>query len=467
MKGINFSIEKIPFNKWAILKGILLSLTTLVIFVPVLISRLNLVMDAIPLAGTGSMYPTFPKGEGKTPEEQSKEIVDTPGMMRYPSGLNLFGYKLFSHEIEKGDIVSFSNSKTAEITVKDGGEPRGFVKRVIATPKDTLEIRDGILFLNGEPQKEPYISKARSTFGGEFLADCTSLTVPGGKLFVMGDNRKGSGDSRHELGLIEFNDIDHVIPLKKQKGILDKNWRNTDKDFEEISKIKLNKNRYLELLNQKRKEAGVNPLRYQTKLETSAINRGKVSLKYNDLSFEASRSGYTMEKALSEAGYYNITYGETSALGFYEAEELIENQFSFPNSKKFLLNQDFQDIGIAEVEGQLNGCPTQIVVGHLAGYVPPDYSKETISSWKKLLNDLQRIQPDWAKLKEFPDFYNKNKGEVDRIIEIISQRINIANTVISKMEANQWLTEAEKQMVSEDEKLNEEQGSLADKLNNL
>ncbi len=455
-----------------------LALITLLILVPVWISsykltaflvldKLNLVEDYIPLSGTGSMYPTFPKGEGKTPEEQSKEIVGTTGMMRYPSGLNLFGYKLFSYEIERGDIVSFYNFKTAEITTKDGDKPRGFVKRVIALPADTLEIKDGVLLLNGKPQKEPYIFKARSTFGGEFLADCKSLTVPAGKLFVMGDNRKGSGDSRHTLGLIEFKDIDHVIPLKKQKDTLDKNWRKTDKDLEEISKIKLDKNRYLELLNQKRREAGAGPLRYQTRLETSAASRGKISLKYNDLSFEATRSGYTMKKALSDAGYSNITYGETSALGYYEAEELIENQFSFPDSKKFLLNQDFQDIGIAEVEGQLNGCPAQIVVGHLAGYVPPNYDQETINPWKKLLSDLKSIQPNWANLKEYPDFYSKNKRDIDRMNEIISQRINIASAVISKLEANVWLTEAENQMVKQDEKLNEEQDSLATKLNSL
>lgn len=180
--------------------------------------RLNLVTEPVTIAGTGSMYPTFPKGQGKTIAEQTKEIVGTPGMTRYPTGFELWGKHFFSYGIGRGDIVAFLNDKTKEITEKENGHGGGFVKRVMAIPGDIIEIRDGIFYLNGKPQKEPYTAVARSTFGGQFLSECTRLTVPTGKLFVMGDNRKGSGDSRQELGLISYADINHVIPWAKQKG---------------------------------------------------------------------------------------------------------------------------------------------------------------------------------------------------------------------------------------------------------
>lgn len=426
--------------------------------------QLNLTDDSIPLAGTGSMYPTFPKKEGNRKEQREGPPVAEPLMRRYPTGLVLFGRRILGHKIGKGDIVVFTNGKTEEITSKDG-EPTGMVKRVIGLPGDKLEIRSGVLYFNGEAQKEPYIARARSTFGGSFLSECKPYKVPEGKLFVMGDNRKGSGDSRHELGIIDYVDIDHVIPWQKQIGNLDKNWRDTSQDLEESAKIRLDKDKYLSLLNGKRKEAKVRPLKYQPKLEKSSFKRGEIILKYDDFSYEATRSGFTQLKAMDEVGYSNIVWNEVFTQGNYEADELIEYFFEFPEWKKFFLNKDFQELGIAEVKGEINGCPTQVIVQQFAGYVPPDYAKDIVDSWKSLLDNLKRIQPEWQELKSYSKIYNDHKSEVDRINEIIGIRIANTSAIVTRMEANKWLTAVENKMMDQDVSLSQEQNSLADKLN--
>jgi len=417
--------------------------------------------------GTGSMYPTFPKGQGKSIKEQSKEIVATPEMFPYPNGLVLFGKRYFNHEIGRGDIVTFFNQKTKEITQRDTGEEHGFIKRVIAMAGDRIELREGIVYLNSQPQKEAYIAKARSTFGGEFLSECKVLTVPDNKLFVMGDNRKGSGDSRYELGLVDIGDVDRVIPWKKQFGSLDVNWRDPANDLEESAKIRLDVEKYLEILNQKRKEAGVQLLRIEPRLETSAGKRGEVILKFDDFSFEATRSGYTMSQAMAEAGYSNIVWGEAPTLGYYEAEELLENQFEFPWSRKFLLQNDYQDIGIAEVEGEINGCPTQVIVQQFAGYVPPNYQESNIESWEQSLSSLREILPSWENIRTAPNLYKNNRDKSERIIQIINLRISRIDAVVMRMKANQWLSKEEIRFTEEDIGLYNEQDELAEFLNSV
>lgn len=417
------------------------------------------------IVGTGSMYPTWPKGTaGKTRLELSREIVSTAGFMPYPNGLKLGSKIFFGHRLGRGDIITWENEATHAFTGRDDVEPAGLLKRLIGLPGDTLELRQGIIYLNGQPQKEPYIAKPRSTFGQDFLKECQVVTVPENHVFALGDNRTGSGDSR-EIGFAPMADIDFVLPLNKQIGRLDNNWHDPTDDLEDTAKIRLDKIKYLELLNEKRTEAGTKPLTYQPKLEKSAGIRGEVILKFDDFSFEATRSGVTMARAMSQAGYSNIVWGEAPTLGYYEAEELIENQFEFPDSRKFLLEKDYQAIGIAEVEGELNGCPTQILVQHFAGYVPPNYDQSDVDSWAEGLANLKEILPSWENVKNSPNLYRERRDETDRILYLINLRISRIGAIVARMQANQWLTSEEKKFIEEDHQLYQEQRALAQKFN--
>jgi len=406
----------------------------------------------------GSMYPTFPKGN----EANSEKAVSFARTMSYPSGFELMGKKILSYEIKRGDIVVFSNDVVENLINEKGGE---FIKRVVALPGDTIEIRDRIFYLNNIPQKEPYIAEPRSTLGSQFFPECQSITIPEGKLFVMGDNRKASQDSRSKLGVIDYGDIRNVIPLEKQYGTLDKNWHDTLHDLDNSSIDNLDVAKFVDLLNEERKEAGIPPLKYQPKLEQSAKLRGDVMLKYDDFSFEANKSGYDLKKAMNDVGYSNLTYGEAPTQGYYEAENLIEHQFEFPDSRKFLLTKDYQEIGVAVVRGNLNGCPTQVIVQHLAGYVPPNYKQSDIDSWKSSLRRLKEIKPGWEDLKKYDIYYKENKKNIDRIIKIISARTENIKRIISRMESNQWLTSEEQGLINSDDSLANEQDKLTDKLN--
>lgn len=103
-------------------------------------------------------------------------------------GAKLFTNKLAYHfsKPKRGDIVSVRSPVSSE---------KGLVKRIIAVEGDTIEIRNKEVFLNGQELLEPYVQYTRKN---EILKGDTisPVTVPSMHVFVMGDNRDESNDSR-------------------------------------------------------------------------------------------------------------------------------------------------------------------------------------------------------------------------------------------------------------------------------
>ncbi len=94
---------------------------------------------------------------------------------------------------ERGDVIVFKSV--------EGGE-EDLIKRVVAVPGDTVEVRDGMLYVNGQPQAGSYVNREfpdRSYYG--------PTTVPEGHVFVMGDNRANSRDSRF-FGPVPYENIE-------------------------------------------------------------------------------------------------------------------------------------------------------------------------------------------------------------------------------------------------------------------
>lgn len=125
--------------------------------------------------------------------------------------------------VKKGDIVVFdsdmpistqSKSKstirnTMDFVLQDDSQTKDLVKRVIAVGGDKIQIKNGVVRVNGQAIEESYVSPGNRTDGN------IDTVVPQGKLFCMGDNRSRSLDSRYpEVGFVSEENLIGSIMIR-------------------------------------------------------------------------------------------------------------------------------------------------------------------------------------------------------------------------------------------------------------
>lgn len=164
---------------------------------------------------TGSMEPTLKTGDRLYASKCAYDV-------RFP----FTEWVVFrTGEVKRGDVVLFLAPRHKDIT---------FVKRAVAIPGDTIEFRNGELWVNGqfatrevapsrevmydipdEKDKTLYVENLTgkrhymildNRFNGQLMRSMEPVTIPAGHLFAVGDNRDNSNDSRY-WGLVPFEDL--------------------------------------------------------------------------------------------------------------------------------------------------------------------------------------------------------------------------------------------------------------------
>lgn len=90
-------------------------------------------------------------------------------------------------EPQRGDVIVFEAPADSK---------EEFIKRIIALPGETFEIKEGSIFINGQTLNESYLQTNVIIAAGSFLKENEKIRVPGERYIVLGDNRNFSSDSR-------------------------------------------------------------------------------------------------------------------------------------------------------------------------------------------------------------------------------------------------------------------------------
>jgi len=156
------------------------ALIAILIFVAVRLLVLNFRVDG------NSMVPNLLNGEMLLVNRNAYDSFDLYSLVDWVPGVEPAEAREFTpfDGPDRGDIVVFDPPVSSS---------KPYIKRVIGLPGETIEIRDGGVHIDGVRLDEPYIEDEITDCGQR---ECESVTIPEGQIFVMGDNRRNSSDSR-------------------------------------------------------------------------------------------------------------------------------------------------------------------------------------------------------------------------------------------------------------------------------
>ena len=166
------------------------ALIAILIFVLVRSLVLNFRVDG------SSMLPSLVNGEMLLVNRNAYHTFDLYSLVDWVPGVSHADAKEFTpfDGPHRGDVIVFNPPVTSD---------KPYIKRVIGLPGDTVEIKDGSVFVNGIQLDEPYLHGDTTECQPRA---CDPVEVPAGHVFVLGDNRAHSSDSRY-FGVVEIDSI--------------------------------------------------------------------------------------------------------------------------------------------------------------------------------------------------------------------------------------------------------------------
>ena len=127
------------------------------------------------------------------------------------------------HRPQQGDIIVISGDRRNRDNLDPGGAFQPLIKRIVATENQTVDIKGGYVYIDGNRMQEDYVTSDTHQVSERGLS--FPVEIPPGYVFVLGDNRTGSHDSRSiDIGLVNQHYILgrvilRVFPLGEIGGV--------------------------------------------------------------------------------------------------------------------------------------------------------------------------------------------------------------------------------------------------------
>lgn len=205
--------------------------------------------------------------------------------------------------------------------------------------------------------QEPYVIKKASTYGDRRIPNCKEITVPEGKVFVLGDNRIlfYEEDVRlPETDLPSISDIVSYLPVEYQDFLA--KWQKGNLD---VQKVNLGTEQgILEILNMVRNNKNKYPVRSNENLKKAAEIISRDVIKNSDYEYSPDKVARALAKAnyLKRAHYYILQ-------GIYDRES-YELMFNYnPDFKNWFTESDsILEMGISTYEEEIDGCRSAVTL---------------------------------------------------------------------------------------------------------
>ncbi|MCL5970689.1 MAG: signal peptidase I [Patescibacteria group bacterium] len=319
--------------------------------------------------------------------------------------------------IKRGDIVSFKNIETGGMY---------YIKRIIALPGEYFSIKNGLITINGKAIKENYTFENLPTFGNTFLIDCATYRVPNDSYLVLGDNRTVSHDSR-AIGFINKKDIDGVIKTNYALKYINEN------EEQKLLKPTINKDLFLEKINKIREEKRSSYLVTYDLLNKLGQKRAEqINNNFNSWKEDL----IPVDKLLQENGYrYNLVH-EFVTFGYLNEESIVNQIMESTFEKNIFLSNRYTEIGIGVAE-RTNGTCTYPVISVIISWPSiPTYDQKTLDFWE---NEVKVTTKILSSLQTYVNRPNYNQEQLRKLIDTIAGESEVANRLVTKMKAREWL----------------------------
>lgn len=346
------------------------------------------------------------RGTSMLPTVKDSETINLHSPKKYPP--------------QRGDIISFTNDET---------EGLHYLKRVIGLPGENITIKNGLVWIDGQPLQESYILNRIPTYGNSFIVDCETQRIPDGAVIALGDNRTVSHDSR-AIGFVTIEDITGVIKTDTTPS-----FSTGDQRPQLGSSEPLSAPLFLKALNDRRIEQQMNPLATHGVLNELAGKRAsQISANLDDWKL----GSFPVEQMLEEHGYrFNLVH-EFTTFGFLDAQGVVDQIIDAPREKDLFFSDQFTEAGIGIAQATKGECTFPVISVIISWPSVPTYDQSVINHWSTESETTTQL------LSNLQTYVGSNRVDQEKLRTLIS---NIAESsvisarIANKMKSREWLSQ--------------------------